>query len=351
MVAVYDAGVDGATRYIVMELVPGRDLSALLREQAPLATARAARIAAQIADALAAAHAAGIVHRDIKPANVMVGPDGTIRVLDFGVARAAGATQLTEVSTVLGTAAYMSPEQANGQPADGRSDIYSLGCLLYALLTGRPPFAGAAVAAVAQRQLNSSATPPRRLNPQVPSSLDALVMTMLAKAPAQRPQTAADVARSLRLLDAGPKPSGAPAVRRRSSAGVLAADATVTRVLARGSSRRPATLQALALVAAAALLAVLALRDPGGQSSAARGAQTRSDAARRPPASSAGAKVPAGTPTSAAPATATSSVAAPVPAGPGATGSRPHKGGADQKPHHDHGRGHEHGPGGGGESD
>jgi serine/threonine-protein kinase len=138
VVAVYDTGADDTSRFIVMELIVGRGLEAILRQDGPLDPDRAAAIATRVADALAAAHAAGIVHRDIKPANVMVASDGTVKVLDFGIARAIDGTTLTQSARVLGTAAYMSPEQASGQPADERSDIYSLGCVLYAMLAGHP---------------------------------------------------------------------------------------------------------------------------------------------------------------------------------------------------------------------
>ncbi len=148
VVTVYDAGADGPTRYIVMEYVEGKSLSDLLREQRPLEPARAASIAEQIADTLVAAHAAGIVHRDIKPGNIMVGPDDRVKVLDFGIARTADAVTLTQTASVLGTAPYMSPEQAMGNPADARSDIYSLGCVLYEMLTGQPPFMADLPAAV-----------------------------------------------------------------------------------------------------------------------------------------------------------------------------------------------------------
>jgi serine/threonine-protein kinase len=140
VVAVYDTGADETTRFIVMELISGDSLEAILRDDGPLDPDRAAGIASRVADALAAAHAAGIVHRDIKPANVMVAEDGSVKVLDFGIARAMDATTVTQNASVLGTAAYMAPERALGKPADERSDIYSLGCVLYALLAGHPPF-------------------------------------------------------------------------------------------------------------------------------------------------------------------------------------------------------------------
>jgi eukaryotic-like serine/threonine-protein kinase len=198
VVTVYDAGADGPTRFIVMEFVHGRSLADILREQSPLDPAQAADIAAQAADALSAAHARGIVHRDIKPANIMVTPDGSVKVLDFGIARAVDSGTLTQTATVLGTSAYMSPEQALGQPADARSDIYSLGCVLYEMLTGEPPFIAEVAAAVMHQHVRVQPKPPRERNPAVPPALDALVMEMLAKSPDDRPQTAAEVRDRLR---------------------------------------------------------------------------------------------------------------------------------------------------------
>ena len=195
VVTVYDAGADGPTRFIVMELVPGRSLAEILRERGhkPLEPDQAARIAAQVADALSAAHAAGIIHRDIKPGNIMLTPGGSVKVLDFGIARALDSHTLTQTATVLGTSAYMSPEQALGQPADARSDIYSLGCVLYEMLTGEPPFTAEVSAAVLHQHVRVEPKPARERNPAIPPALGDLVMQMLAKSPNDRPQTAAEV--------------------------------------------------------------------------------------------------------------------------------------------------------------
>ena len=207
IVTVFDAGADGPTRYIVMECVDGRDLSQILRDEGPLEPTRAAHIAEQIADTLAAAHAAGVVHRDIKPGNVMVTPQGTVKVLDFGIARTTDGVTLTQTASVLGTAPYMSPEQAMGQPADARSDIYSLGCVLYEMLTGSPPFMGDLPAAVLHQHVRVAPKAPRAVNPDVPPALDALVLRMLAKAPEDRPQTAAEVRDALATLDTTTEPT------------------------------------------------------------------------------------------------------------------------------------------------
>ncbi|MGN6868527.1 MAG: protein kinase domain-containing protein [Solirubrobacteraceae bacterium] len=193
VVTVFDASADGATRYIVMEYVEGRDLAEVLREEKPLEPARAARIGEQIADTLSAAHAARIIHRDIKPGNIMVDRNDRVKVLDFGIARTSDAITLTQTASVLGTAPYMSPEQAMGQPADARSDIYSLGCVLYEMLTGKPPFMADVPAAVLHQHVRVQAKSPRESNPAIPPALDALVLEMLAKDPADRPQTAGEV--------------------------------------------------------------------------------------------------------------------------------------------------------------
>ncbi len=192
-VTVFDAGADGPTRYIVMEYVEGRDLSQILRDEGPLEPARAANIAEQVADTLAAAHGAGIVHRDIKPGNIMVSAGDRVKVLDFGIAHTADAVTLTQTASVLGTAPYMAPEQAMGHPADARSDIYALGCVLYEMLTGKPPFMGEVAAAVLHQHVRVAPKPPRELNPSIPPALDALVLQMLAKDPADRPQTPGEV--------------------------------------------------------------------------------------------------------------------------------------------------------------
>jgi serine/threonine-protein kinase len=193
IVTVHDAGVEGDTAYLVMELIEGRDLAAVLRG-GPLPVPEALRVAERVAGALSAAHAAGIVHRDVKPANVLLHGDD-VTVVDFGIAaatQAAGAA-LTEPGTVVGTADYMAPEQAEGAEVTPASDVYALGCLLTAALTGRPPFTGAHPLDVLRQH---AAAPPPGLAaqvPDIPRDLDALVAAMLAKDPADRPSTAAVV--------------------------------------------------------------------------------------------------------------------------------------------------------------
>ena len=193
VVAVYDTGVDDGAQFIVMEYVRGQSLAAILRDRQPLEVEEAVRIGERVAGALGAAHAAGIVHRDIKPANVMVTEDGTVKVLDFGVARILDATTITQAASVLGTAAYMAPERAMGEPGDARADIYSLGCLLYAMLTGRPPFDAELAAALLHQQVNDDPRALGELRAGISGELEALVTAMLAKSPAGRPQTALEV--------------------------------------------------------------------------------------------------------------------------------------------------------------
>src|SRR4051794_32316288 len=173
IVAVYDTGEDrpndAATPYIVMEYVEGRTLREVLEAEGRLLPQRALELTAQICAALDQAHVAGIVHRDVKPGNVMLTPDGEVMVMDFGIARAmtgTGAT-MTQTAAVIGTAHYLSPEQARGEHVDARSDVYSTGCLLYELLTGGPPFSGDSAVAVAYQHVREEPVPPSRIEPDV----------------------------------------------------------------------------------------------------------------------------------------------------------------------------------------
>jgi eukaryotic-like serine/threonine-protein kinase len=213
IVAVFDSGSDAEQHYLVMEYVPGQSLAELLARQGRLAPRRAAELAIQVCAALAAAHAQGLVHRDVKPGNVLVGDDGRVKVADFGIVKAAAATTLTGTGTVLGTAAYLSPEQAQGRPVDARSDLYSLGCVLYELLTGTPPFGSGADSppvAIATRHLHQLPEPPSAHNPQVDASLDAVVLTALAKDPAQRYQRATELQDALQRVLAGDAVAAGP---------------------------------------------------------------------------------------------------------------------------------------------
>ncbi|HSP37450.1 MAG TPA: protein kinase [Frankiaceae bacterium] len=193
-------GVAGGSAYLVMELVPGPPLSALLAAEAPLAPARVMNIVGQTALALQAAHEAGVVHRDIKPGNLLVMADDTVKVTDFGIARAADAVPLTRTGTVLGTAFYLSPEQAAGDDVGPPSDIYSLGIVAYECLTGRRPFAGTNPVAVALAHQREQAPP---LPPEIPLQVRELVGRAMAKNPPDRPPTAGDFGRAALALRDG----------------------------------------------------------------------------------------------------------------------------------------------------
>jgi beta-lactam-binding protein with PASTA domain len=206
IVSVYDWGEADSTYFIVMEYVDGRTLSDILRAEGPLHPDRVADVGADVAAALGFAHRNGVVHRDVKPGNVLVTPTGLVKVADFGIARAITANadeDLTQVGTVMGTAAYFSPEQARGEPVDPRSDIYSLGCVLYELLVGKPPFAGDTPVAIAYKHVHESPVPPRHLNVELPAAIEAIVLKCLAKNPANRYPSAEDLRADLRRFREG----------------------------------------------------------------------------------------------------------------------------------------------------
>jgi serine/threonine-protein kinase len=191
VVATYDVGTEGDHVFLVMELVQGPDLAKLMRTSGLPSPELVARIASQGARALDAAHAAGIVHRDVKPGNLLMAPDGTLKMTDFGIAKRAG-NETTGLGVLLGTASYVSPEQVRGEAATPASDWYSFGCVLHELLTGTPPFSGPTVDVVMRQHLD--APPPQITRPDVPAELANLVTRLLAKNPADRPSSAEQVA-------------------------------------------------------------------------------------------------------------------------------------------------------------
>ena len=209
VVKIYDTGSDDGAHFIVMEYVAGTGLEAVIRERR-LGAVEAARISADVAEALAAAHEAGVLHRDIKPANVIVTPDGGVKVLDFGIARTVQETTITQPAFAIGTAAYMPPERVEGRAGDERSDIYALGCLLYALLTGRPPFVADQAVAILHQHVHAEPVPLRRTGVRVPPGLERLLMRMLSKDPDDRPQSASEVAALLALAAGAGSPWPAP---------------------------------------------------------------------------------------------------------------------------------------------
>ena len=189
VVTVHDSGVEGDTAYLVMELLPGPSLSERLSE-GPMPIQEVVDVGRQVASALEAAHARGLVHRDIKPGNIAYAEDGRVRVLDFGITQLAettGAQSLTATHTVMGTAEYLAPEQALGVRVDGRADLYALGCVLYALLVGGPPFRGSSAVATMMMHANDDVPDVREARPDTPDWLADLVTSLLAKDPEDRP--------------------------------------------------------------------------------------------------------------------------------------------------------------------
>jgi eukaryotic-like serine/threonine-protein kinase len=210
IVAVYDTGdatdVHGNhIPYIVMEYVEGQTLREILNDDRKILPERALSITADVLSALDYSHRSGIIHRDIKPANVMLTPAGQVKVMDFGIARAIAdsSSAMTATAAVIGTAQYLSPEQARGETVDARSDIYSTGCVLYELLTGRPPFVGDSPVSVAYQHVREEARPPSQLNPDVSSTVDNIVAKALAKRTDDRYQSAADMRHDIERAIAG----------------------------------------------------------------------------------------------------------------------------------------------------
>ncbi|GAA3435601.1 Stk1 family PASTA domain-containing Ser/Thr kinase [Kutzneria kofuensis] len=217
IVAVYDTGETkteyGPLPYIVMEYVDGRTLRDIIKTQGPLSGKRAMEVMADVCAALDFSHRHGIIHRDVKPANVMITKTGAVKVMDFGIARAIhdGQAAVTQTAAVIGTAQYLSPEQARGEAVDARSDVYAAGCVLFELMTGQPPFTGDSPVAVAYQHVREEPPAPSSVNPQVTPALDSIVLKAMAKGPANRYQSAAEMRADLVRVLSGQRPS-APAV-------------------------------------------------------------------------------------------------------------------------------------------
>jgi serine/threonine protein kinase len=256
IVNIYDWGQDDSTYYIVMEFVRGTDLKSLVEEKGAIDPLKAADYAAQVCTALAVAHGYDIVHRDIKPHNVVLAPDGQIKVMDFGIARA-GNTTMTQTGSVLGTAQYISPEQAQGRPLGPASDLYSLGIVLYELTTGRLPFDADTPVAVALKQVNEMPAPPRALNANIPPALEAIILRAMQKDPAARYASAEEMRADLRRFAAGQPVESAPASRTTVMPAVTTPAATSRRATPPRKKRTvwPWVLGALLLLAAIAGLA------------------------------------------------------------------------------------------------
>ena len=216
IVAVYDTGEDrsptGNTPYIVMEYVEGETLRDVLRREGVLPPERAMSLAADICGALDFSHRNGIVHRDVKPGNVMITPAGSVKVMDFGIARAVSdsAATMTSTAAVIGTAQYLSPEQARGEGVDARSDVYSLGCLLYELVTGAPPFTGDSPVSVAYQHVREDPRLPSSINPAIGPELDSILLKAMSKNPANRYQSAAEMRNDLLRALAGQRVEATP---------------------------------------------------------------------------------------------------------------------------------------------
>ena len=231
IVALYDYGADDDTYFIVMEFIEGRSLAEIISAEGALLPERAADIASDVAKALERAHSNGLVHRDVKPGNIMITTSGQTKVTDFGIARALsgdGEQTMTQTGMVIGTAAYLSPEQAQGNTIDGRSDVYSLGVVLYEMLTGEPPFSGDTPLSIAYKHVRENPEPPSRVNPDVPDGLDAITMKALAKNPDNRYSSATEMQEDLQRFCNGQRVLATPLLADETA---IAGAATGTQVL------------------------------------------------------------------------------------------------------------------------
>ena len=237
IVSIYDRGEAEGTYYIAMEYLDGRSLKELVVARGPLPIPDAIAATRQVLGALRFAHRKGVVHRDIKPHNVMADADGRLKVTDFGIARA-GVSQMTEAGSIIGTAQYLSPEQARGAPVDQRSDLYSMGIVLYEMLTGQVPFTGESPVEIAMKHLSDPPRPPSLLRPDIPPDLDMVVLRALAKNPEDRFQTAEEMDAELGRVAAG---VGVTAETADAATAVLSGAALASAPTAIVPPRRPPT--------------------------------------------------------------------------------------------------------------
>ncbi|HTN81315.1 MAG TPA: Stk1 family PASTA domain-containing Ser/Thr kinase [Acidimicrobiales bacterium] len=241
IVSVYDWGEAAGTYYIVMEYIDGRSLADVLRTEGRIRPDRAIDATVAVALALASAHTSGVIHRDIKPANILITRDGQVKVADFGIARAlntAHEQDLTQAGSVMGTASYFSPEQAQGHQLDPRSDLYSLGVVLYEMLTGKPPFTGENPVSIAYKQVHERPVPPSQIVPTTPPGLEGITLQLLAKDPADRYANCGDLITDLRRVRAGKPPLGATAARGTTAENeVTAAEAATAAAVAAGAGQ------------------------------------------------------------------------------------------------------------------
>ena len=198
IVTIYDIGKSGNIAYMAMELLEGKELKSMMSPGRPLRVAQAIDVAAQAAEGLGYAHEHDVVHRDVKPANIMIGRDGLVKITDFGIARMRSAEVRTQAGVVLGSPKYMSPEQVVGKRAEPRSDLFSLGVILYEMVTGKAPFTGEDVSSIMFQILNFAPSPPSSINPEAPEMLDFIVAKALAKSPGDRYSDAREMASDLR---------------------------------------------------------------------------------------------------------------------------------------------------------
>ncbi|RTL71013.1 MAG: Stk1 family PASTA domain-containing Ser/Thr kinase [Pseudonocardiaceae bacterium] len=234
IVAVYDTGETvsefGPLPYIVMEFVDGQTLREIVKTQGPIEQSRVVDVMADVCAALDFSHRHQIIHRDVKPANIMINTQGAVKVMDFGIARALGEGQnVTQTAAVIGTAQYLSPEQARGEAVDARSDVYAAGCVLFELLTGDPPFTGDTPVAVAYQHVREDPRHPSQLNPDVPPELDAIVLKALSKNPINRYQSAAEMRSDLIRVRNGQRPQAPLVMSDDERTALLASDAGPTR--------------------------------------------------------------------------------------------------------------------------